>query len=132
MSCDYDKALYGKPRLLYFTFTCVQWSKSAAGGAVSIWRTYFVANEWNELQTHRRTSVAFTVTVSVFVLSVVGVGNWATVDPYTSSSSCRDDPNRYEAAMSCVLRFALIAAVYLLTGHLHADAENRAICSLPD
>ena len=25
-----------------------------AGGVVSIWRTYFVANEWNELQTIRR------------------------------------------------------------------------------
>ena len=24
------------------------------GGVVSIWRTYFVANEWNELQTLRR------------------------------------------------------------------------------
>lgn len=48
---------------------------------VSIWRTYFVANEWNEIQTERRVSVLVQLFVTVFLLKVVGVEHWATSDP---------------------------------------------------
>ena len=90
----------------------VQVSKSS--GAVSIWRTYFVANEWNEIQTCRKTSLMFNIVTSMFFLSYVGCGNWATTDPYKNSRF--DDPNQYNAPMSSMLRFALIGSVYLLTG----------------
>jgi len=79
-----------------------------------MWRTYFVANEWNELQTRRKTNLIFNIIASVFFLSFIGVGNWATTDPYKNSRF--DDPNQYNAPMSSMLRFALIASVYLLTG----------------
>ena len=75
-----------------------------------------MANEWNELQTHRKTNLVFNIITTVFFLSFVGVGNWATTDPYKTRRI--DDPNQYSAPMSCVLRFALIASVYLLTGEL--------------
>ena len=38
--------------------------------AVSVWRTYLVANEWNELQTRRKTSLAIQVLVVIFILKV--------------------------------------------------------------
>ena len=37
---------------------------------VSIWRTYFVANEWNEIQAKRRISLTFQLIVTVFLLKV--------------------------------------------------------------
>ena len=96
----------------------VQASKSSSG-AVSIWRTYFVANEWNEIQTCRKTNLTFNLITCVFFLSVIGIGNWATTDPYKNYQF--DDANQYNAPMSCVLRFALIASVYLLTGETLLD-----------
>ena len=40
------------------------------GVPVSVWRTYLVANEWNELQTRRRTHLGAQVILVVFILKV--------------------------------------------------------------
>uniref|UniRef100_A0A672G9U0 Transmembrane protein 67 n=1 Tax=Salarias fasciatus TaxID=181472 RepID=A0A672G9U0_SALFA len=51
-------------------------SKSTAGESkretspVSIWRTYFVANEWNEIQTIRKISPSFQIMAVLFFLEV--------------------------------------------------------------
>lgn len=37
---------------------------------VTIWRTYFVANEWNELQNYRKTSYIFQLFAMLFFLKV--------------------------------------------------------------
>lgn len=37
---------------------------------VSIWRTYFVANEWNEIQTKRKTSLLLQMLITVLLLKV--------------------------------------------------------------
>lgn len=37
---------------------------------VSIWRTYFVANEWNEIQTTRKINPTFQVMAVLFFLEV--------------------------------------------------------------
>lgn len=37
---------------------------------VSIWRTYFVANEWNEIQTLRKTSLTLQLLVVLLCLKV--------------------------------------------------------------
>lgn len=37
---------------------------------VSIWRTYFVANEWNEIQTIRKISPTFQIMAVLFFLEV--------------------------------------------------------------
>ena len=39
--------------------------------AVSVWRTYLVANEWNELQTLRKTHLALQVVIVVLILRVI-------------------------------------------------------------
>ena len=38
--------------------------------AVSVWRTYLVANEWNELQTRRKTHLALQIILVLFILKV--------------------------------------------------------------
>lgn len=37
---------------------------------VSIWRTYFVANEWNEIQTKRKLNINIHLMITIFILKV--------------------------------------------------------------
>ena len=80
---------------------------------VSIWRTYFVANEWNEIQTCRKINSILQIFAVLFFLEVVGFGNLATRDP-KSSLSLSDD--QYHSPSSETFRFCIIALVYLITG----------------
>ena len=81
---------------------------------VSIWRTYFVANEWNEIQTKRKINPTFQYFAVVFFLEVVGFGNLATMDPQNQFQQTSQD--QYYAPMSDVLRFALIASTFIIVG----------------
>ena len=38
---------------------------------VSVWRTYFVANEYNEIQTFRRINLTFQLFFVLFLLKVI-------------------------------------------------------------
>ena len=93
---------------------------NASDSNVSVWRTYFVANEWNELQAQRKISSVFQIIASVFCLTVIGFGNLATTDPYSNYQL--NNPNQYYAPMSDMLRFSLIGMVYLLIGKFNFSA----------
>ncbi|KAH0517635.1 Meckelin [Microtus ochrogaster] len=80
---------------------------------VSIWRTYFVANEWNEIQTVRKTNPLFQVLSTLFFLEVVGFKTLALMD---SSSSLSRDPSDYVAPYSRILRYAVATAIWLVIG----------------
>ncbi|XP_003938813.1 meckelin isoform X1 [Saimiri boliviensis] len=80
---------------------------------VSIWRTYFVANEWNEIQTVRKINSLFQVFIVLFFLEVVGFKNLALMD---SSSSLSRSPPSYIAPYSRILRYAVSAALWLAIG----------------
>jgi len=84
---------------------------------VSIWRTYFVANEWNEIQTARRINPIFQYFAAIFFLSVIGFGNVATMDPRDDFRT-GDRDVVYHAPMSNILRFACIGIVYVTVGWL--------------
>lgn len=56
--------------LLYVLFLGEGVIKSAAA-PVSIWRTYFIANEWNEIQTVRKINPLFQVLAVLFFLEVI-------------------------------------------------------------
>lgn len=56
--------------LLYVFFLGEGVIKSAAA-PVSIWRTYFIANEWNEIQTVRKINPLFQVLAVLFFLEVL-------------------------------------------------------------
>ena len=80
---------------------------------VSIWRTYFVANEWNEIQTTRKINQIFQIFAVVFFLTVVGFQNMATADP---RSDLIKQSDMYYSGDSRIFRFAIAALVYLLVG----------------
>ncbi|XP_008574634.1 PREDICTED: meckelin [Galeopterus variegatus] len=80
---------------------------------VSIWRTYFVANEWNEIQTVRKINPLFQVLTVLFFLEIVGFKNLALMD---SSSSLSRSPPSYIAPYSRILRYAVSTALWLVIG----------------
>uniref|UniRef100_A0A452SER0 Transmembrane protein 67 n=1 Tax=Ursus americanus TaxID=9643 RepID=A0A452SER0_URSAM len=80
---------------------------------VSIWRTYFVANEWNEIQTVRKINPLFQILTVLFFLEVVGFKNLALMD---SSSSLSRSPLSYIAPYSRILRYAVSTALWLVIG----------------
>ncbi|XP_059473104.1 meckelin [Neocloeon triangulifer] len=77
---------------------------------VSIWRTYLVANEWNEIQATRRTSVAFQLLATTFLLQIIGIEHWATPDPDLHTSVQRN----FGEGKSLALRFAVGLLVYIV------------------
>ncbi|NXO00768.1 MKS3 protein, partial [Rhinopomastus cyanomelas] len=89
-------------------------TKSAAA-PVSIWRTYFIANEWNEIQTVRKINPLFQVLAVLFFLEVVGFSNLALMD---SSSSLSRSSESYIAPCSRILRFGVSAALWLAIAFL--------------
>ncbi|NXS10081.1 MKS3 protein, partial [Neodrepanis coruscans] len=84
-------------------------TKSAAA-PVSIWRTYFIANEWNEIQTVRKINPLFQVLAVLFFLEVVGFSNLALMD---ASSSLTRSSESYVAPWSRILRFGVSAALWI-------------------
>lgn len=40
------------------------------GDVISVWRMYFVANEWNELQVSRKSSISLQIALVLFILNV--------------------------------------------------------------
>nr|XP_004656991.2 meckelin isoform X1 [Jaculus jaculus] len=80
---------------------------------VSIWRTYFVANEWNEIQTVRKINPLFQILTVLFFLEVVGFKNLAVMD---SSSSLSRNPSDYLPPYSRILRYAVCTTIWLVIG----------------
>ncbi|KAL0985354.1 hypothetical protein UPYG_G00155850 [Umbra pygmaea] len=82
---------------------------------VSIWRTYFVANEWNEIQTIRKISPTFQIMAVLFLLEVVGFSSLALQDPW---SDLQRSPQSYSPPYSLVLRYGLAASLWICIGLL--------------
>lgn len=80
---------------------------------MSIWRTYFAANEWNEIQTCRKINHIFQIFAVVFFLNYVGFENTATKDPNGQVVKSTSD---YQAPYDPMFRYAIGALVYLLVG----------------
>ncbi|XP_013860191.1 meckelin isoform X2 [Austrofundulus limnaeus] len=82
---------------------------------VSIWRTYFVANEWNELQTIRKICPTFQIVAVLFFLEVLGFSNLALRDPWSTLERL---PQAYTPPYSLVLRYGVAATLWLCIGLL--------------
>uniref|UniRef100_A0A1A8RIA0 Transmembrane protein 67 n=2 Tax=Nothobranchius rachovii TaxID=451742 RepID=A0A1A8RIA0_9TELE len=82
---------------------------------VSIWRTYFVANEWNELQTIRKISPTFQIIAVLFFLEVLGFSNLALRDPW---ATLERPPQAYTPPYSLTLRYGVAATLWLCIGLL--------------
>lgn len=84
---------------------------SAMDAPVSIWRTLFIANEWNEIQTIRKVNPELQIFLVLFFLKVAGFEYFATTDPVGSSSV--NYTTEYVGDFSKVLRFAILSIVFL-------------------
>ena len=84
---------------------------TAVSPSVSIWRTYFIANEWNEIQTLRKTSPILILVITLLFLEAIGLQNLAEREP---SSHITTSPERYSAPHSHVLRFGLAVLFYII------------------
>ncbi|XP_078543168.1 meckelin [Lissotriton helveticus] len=82
---------------------------------VSIWRTYFIANEWNEIQTVRKINPLFQVLAVLFFLEVVGFANLALMEPSSSFTKSTQD---YVAPSSRILRYGVSMALWLVIGFM--------------
>ncbi|XP_069822408.1 meckelin-like isoform X2 [Dendropsophus ebraccatus] len=80
---------------------------------VSFWRTILVANEWNEIQTHRKLSPLFQLFMVLLLLEVVGLKNIATKD---LNLDLNPSAGTYQAPMSIILRFGMSASMWLAIG----------------
>ena len=85
-------------------------TKDAKGKAqqapISAWRTFFVANEWNELQSQRRINVPFTIVTMLFFLVGCGWQYHATRTPNMEDLT--------PAPIDPMLRFVNVAGLWLV------------------
>ncbi|KAM9805983.1 meckelin isoform 3-T3 [Syngnathus typhle] len=82
---------------------------------VSIWRTYFVANEWNEIQTIRKIRPTFQIMAVLFFLEVLGFSSLALRDPWPT---LQRPPQVYTPSCSLIMRYGLSATLWLCVGFL--------------
>ncbi|XP_063169220.1 meckelin-like [Candoia aspera] len=84
-----------------------------AASSVSAWRTFLIANEWNEIQTHRKVYPSLQLFAVLLFLEVVGLKNLASRD---LNVSLQPEQNTYHAPWSPILRFGIAASVWLVVG----------------
>ncbi|XP_045605694.1 meckelin [Procambarus clarkii] len=85
--------------------------KSKGEQPISIWRTYFIANEWHELQTYRKIDLGCQLFLTLLFLKVFGFENLAAADP---DSSFSPNNGNYNSPQSYVCRFTVSMTVYAL------------------
>ncbi|CAH1268916.1 TMEM67 [Branchiostoma lanceolatum] len=79
--------------------------------SVSMWRTYFVANEWNEIQTTRKSNTVFQLFTVLLFMNVIGFENLTTTDP---RAYLVIDSEQYVGGYSKLLRFGMMSTFYLV------------------
>ena len=84
-------------------------SVNTVDAPVSVWRTILVANEWNEMQTVRKTNVELTIVCMVFLLVGCRLEYLATPQPTASDLST--------GPLNLYLRFANTAFWWLLLSY---------------
>ncbi|CAF1123716.1 unnamed protein product [Rotaria magnacalcarata] len=92
----------------------MDWEKPKAGikDDVSIWRTYFVANEYQEIQAFRRINVTFQIFFVLFLLKVINLENVATMEPGVNLFPPNVD---YQPGYSSILRVGIAFSMWLAT-----------------
>ncbi|KAK1163496.1 meckelin-like isoform X1 [Acipenser oxyrinchus oxyrinchus] len=86
---------------------------SSSAPSVSAWRTFFVANEWNEIQTTRKLNPLLQLFAVLLILEVIGVINIAVRD---LNLAVQPGADNYQAPWSPILRYGITASVWLAVG----------------
>uniref|UniRef100_A0A8D0GTN7 Meckelin n=1 Tax=Sphenodon punctatus TaxID=8508 RepID=A0A8D0GTN7_SPHPU len=84
-----------------------------AAPSVSVWRTFLIANEWNEIQTHRKLNPTLQLFAVLLLLEVVGLKNITSRD---LNLELHPGADAYLAPGSPILRFGIAASVWLAVG----------------
>ncbi|XP_077577449.1 meckelin-like isoform X3 [Stigmatopora nigra] len=84
---------------------------------VSIWRTYFVANAWIEIQTVRKIKPTFQIMAVLFFLEGFGFSKYTLREPWPSSTSSNEAAT---PSYSLVLRYGLASSLWLGIGLMQA------------
>ena len=88
---------------------------------VSCWRSLFVANEWNEIQTFRKINPVVQLVTVLFFLKVVNLEELTTADCNTSIFR---DKNLYKAEYSGLLRVGMASSIYIALGNFKKSNYN--------
>ncbi|XP_066570167.1 meckelin isoform X2 [Amia ocellicauda] len=83
------------------------------GSSVSAWRMFFVANEWNEIQTMRKLNPLLQLFAVLLILQVIGVENIAARD---LNLAVQPGVDNYLSPWSPILRYGITASVWLAVG----------------
>ncbi|CAD6198590.1 unnamed protein product [Caenorhabditis auriculariae] len=83
-------------------------SREVKQEAPVIWRTYLIANEWNELQRYRKTRLPLQIVTFLFLHEYFSLKNWAIVEPGFHRNL---DDNFYDSTL--LTRFAVVVFLYL-------------------
>ncbi|CAF3802666.1 unnamed protein product [Rotaria magnacalcarata] len=75
---------------------------------VSVWRTYFAANELNEIQTFRRVNVPFQILFVLFFLKVINLESYSCGDGKFISSSSNLDCSRSNTIVRIAVAFFVL------------------------
>ncbi|CAI4232874.1 unnamed protein product [Auanema sp. JU1783] len=75
--------------------------------SVVVWRTYLVANEWNELQNYRKTSLSFQLICLMFCMEYLGWSNFALAE-----SGFSTEASVPEVQSTFLTRYATLISVY--------------------
>ena len=80
---------------------------------VSCWRTLFVANEWNELQSFRKINSTIQLIVVLFFLKVINLEALTTAD---CNVTLAPNANVYQGSYNGILRVGMAASLYFAIG----------------
>ncbi|XP_041123884.1 meckelin-like isoform X2 [Polyodon spathula] len=86
---------------------------SSSAPSVSAWRSFFVANEWNEIQTTRKLNPQLQLFAVLLILEVIGVINIAARD---LNLAVQPGADSYQASWSPILRYGITASIWLVVG----------------
>ncbi|CAH8580202.1 unnamed protein product [Schistosoma intercalatum] len=85
---------------------------------ISVWRIIYVANEWNEIQTYRKTSCLITIACVLILMQVIGLENLASSD---AKSNVVLNSYEYQSPQSRIFRIALILSIFSVIGRSDVD-----------
>ncbi|CAF3088811.1 unnamed protein product [Rotaria socialis] len=110
----------------------IDWEKSKSGTAntVSAWRTCFVANEFNGIQTFRRIHVAFHLLFTLFFLKVINLENIASIDSRFANASLPISPNytmEYESIFRSGTGFLVLSGTVLIQYFFYVLIYQRLV-----
>ncbi|XP_069758228.1 meckelin-like [Narcine bancroftii] len=84
-----------------------------SSSSVSIWRTYFIANEWNEIQTKRKINPILQLFLILLLLEVIGLKNIARRD---LNLNLHPGSDVSLAPWSPILRYGISVSMWLAVG----------------